>query len=437
MQGKRKRHTRVLPPLSKGTIPASGKGINIRFLDDAEAGYDTVSQPLFDELPSYRLKTDDAIGLLAAIVDSSDDAIVSKTLDGVITSWNKAAELLFGYSAEEAIGQHITLIIPANRSDEETIILQKLCRGERLEHFDTVCMCKDGTTRDVSLTISPLKGAGGTIVGASTIARDITREKEADRELLDSNEHYRALATALDTQVQFRTQELQRRNSEILRQAEQLRDLSVKLLRAQDAERRHIARELHDSAGQTLAALSLQLGRLADDAKHDPSQLAKSIDAAERLVQHLSQEIRTTSYLLHPPLLDDSGLTSALHWYAQGLKERSGLDIHLHAPDDFGRFDPDMELALFRLVQECLTNIHRHSGSKTAIIRLGREGDKLRIDVQDYGKGIPPEQLTEIQSHSAGVGIRGMRERLRQFGGELTIDSDSSGTTISAVVPSK
>lgn len=157
----------------------------------------------------------------------------------------------------------------------------------------------------------------------------------------------------------------------------------------------------------------------------------------DSLVQHLSQEIRTTSYLLHPPLLDGSGLTSALRWYAQGLEERSGLDIDLNVPDDFGRFDPDMELALFRLVQECLTNIHRHSGSKKAIIRLRREGDKLRIDVQDYGKGIPPEQLSEIQSHSAGVGIRGMREHLRQFGGELAIDSGSSGTTISAVLPSK
>lgn len=110
-------------------------------------------------------------------------------------------------------------------------------------------------------------------------------------------------------------------------------------------------------------------------------------------------------------MLDESGLTSALRWYAQGLKERSGLGIDLNAPDDFGRLDPDVELALFRLVPECLTNIHRHSGSKTAIIRLRRDGDKLRVDVQDYGKGIPPEQLTAIQSHISGVGIRGMRER--------------------------
>jgi PAS domain S-box-containing protein len=435
-QGKTNKYQQGLTTESKGTIPAPGKDGARPVLNNPDAVYDFFSQSLSEE-PSLRLKTDQAIDLLAAIVDSSNDAIVSKTLDGIITSWNEGAERLYGYSAHEAIGQHISLIIPANRLHEETTILQKISGGQRIEHFDTVRVCKDGTTRDVSLTISPVKDAAGNIVGASKIARDVTGKKQAERALQDSNEHYRILADVLDAQVQLRTQELQRRNSEILRQAELLRELSVRLLRTQDDERRHIARELHDTAGQTLAALALKLGQLAQGAKHNRSQLVKGIEAAEKLVQHLSQEIRTTSYLLHPPLLDEAGLTSALRWYAQGLKERSGLDIELNTADDFGRFDPDMELALFRLVQECLTNIHRHSGSKTAIIRLGREGDKIRIDVQDHGKGMSPEQLNEIQSYRAGVGIRGIRERLRQFGGELTIDSDNSGTTISAVLPSK
>lgn len=265
-------------------------------LNDPESR-DSISQSLLDELPVLRLKADKAIGLLAAIVDSSDDAIVSKTLEGIITSWNAGAERLFGYTSSEAVGQHISLIIPVNRRDEERVIIERIKQGERIEHFDTARIRKDKTLFDVSLTISPVRDASGKIVGASKIARDITERKRIERELRESEERYRTLADALDTQVQFRTQELERSNTA-------LRDLSGRLLESQDDERRHIARELHDSAGQTLAALGMQLARINEDAKKNPAQLAKGIEDAKGLVQHLSQEIRTTSYLLHPPLLD-------------------------------------------------------------------------------------------------------------------------------------
>ena len=231
-------------------------------LNDPETRSDGVSQSLLDELPSLRLKADKAIGLLAAIVDSSDDAIVSKSLGGVITSWNAGAERIFGYTTEEAVGQHISLIIPPNRLSEERIILERLSRGERIDHFDTVRMRKDGTTLDVSLTISPVRDAAGKIIGASKIARDVTQRKRVERALHESEARFRLLADALDTQVQFRTQELQRRNAEILHQSERLRDLSGRLLLIQDQERRHIARELHDSAGQTLVALGMNLAQL-------------------------------------------------------------------------------------------------------------------------------------------------------------------------------
>src|SRR3984893_8602603 len=228
-------------------------------LNDPESRSDGVSQSLLDELPSLRLKADKAIGWLAAIVDSSDDAIISKTLGGVITSWNAGAERIFGYTTEEAVGQHISLIIPPNRLSEERIILERLSRGERIDHFDTVRMRKDGTLLDISLTISPVRDAAGKVVGASKIARDVTQRKRVERALHESEARFRLLADALDTQVQFRTQELQRRNAEILHQSERLRDLSGRLLLIQDEERRHIARELHDSAGQTLVALSMNL----------------------------------------------------------------------------------------------------------------------------------------------------------------------------------
>ena len=408
-------------------------------LDDPETSTDKITQSILDELPVLRLKADKAIGLLASIVDSSDDAIVSKTLEGVITSWNAGAERLFGYTAKEAIGQHISMIIPRDRLDEETRILTRLNQGGRIEHFDTIRVRKDGTTLDVSLSISPVRDAAGNIIGASKIARDISERKRVERELRESEERFRTLADALDTQVQFRTQELRRRNTEILQQSDQLRELSGRLMFAQDEQRRRIARELHDSAGQNLAALGMTLARLENDAKRDPTRLSKSIKDAQDLIQNLTEEIRTTSYLLHPPMLDEMGLSSALRWYIEGLAERSGLSIELNIPDGLGRLAPEVELAIFRLVQECLTNIHRHSGSKTAVIRIAREADKIYAEVQDRGKGMSPERFAEVQSQGlgVGVGIRGMRERVRQSQGELIVDSNALGTKITAIFPAK
>ena len=406
-------------------------------LDDPEAKADQITQSILDELPALRLKSDKAIGLLASIIDSSDDAIVSKTLEGIITSWNRGAERLFGYTAKEAIGQPISMIIPVDRRDEETQILGRLRQGERIDHFDTVRVRKDGTKLDISLTISPVRDAAGRIIGASKIARDITGRKRIERELNESEQRFRTLADALDTQVQFRTQELRRRNAEIMQQSDQLRDLSGRLMSAQDEERRRIARDLHDSAGQNLAALAMTVARIEDEAKRDPARLRETVKEARDLIEGLTREIRTTSYLLHPPMLDEMGLASALGWYLEGLQQRSGLIIELNIPSDFGRLAPDVELAIFRLVQECLTNIHRHSGSKTAVIRIIRGPDKIYAEVQDHGKGMSPERFAEVQSQGAGVGvgIRGMRERVRQAHGELTVDSNALGTKITATFP--
>jgi two-component system, NarL family, sensor kinase len=152
-------------------------------------------------------------------------------------------------------------------------------------------------------------------------------------------------------------------------------------------------------------------------------------------VQQLHRDIRTASYLLHPPLLDESGLYSALSWYTQGLVERSGLQVNLDMSQQFGRLARDVELVVFRLVQECLTNIHRHSGSKTASISIAREPGQITVEIRDQGTGMSPERLAEVQAGASGVGIRGMRERLRQFKGNLKIESDSSGTRILVTIP--
>jgi PAS domain S-box-containing protein len=738
-----------------------------------------------------RKQAERTASLLAAIVDSSDDAIISKKLDGTITSWNQSAERLFGYKAEEAVGQHITLIVPRERRSEEEDILRRLAGGERVDHFETVRKRKDGATVDVSLTISPIRDAAGRVIGASKVARDITERRQAEQALseqarlldlsndaifvrdagdhviywnkaatelygftheealgrvthellqtqfpahlrmikeqlhrderwngelvhtrkdgtkvivisrwvldrkangnalriLETNsditqqkrtekalreseerfraivettpecvklvsadgtllhmnkpglemvgarsadevvgknvydliapedldgfkafnesicrgeqgslqfdivglegkrrhmethaaplrnpdgtlvhlavtadiserklaeellrrseerfralvnassdvvyrmspdwsemreldgrgfiadtgkptkdwlnqyihpddqpfilrtireavrtksmfelehrvrrmdgtlgwtysravpllnisgeiqewfgaasdvtarkeaeENFRKLAQTLDAEVRARTRELEE-------QSDQVRELSWRLLTSQDEERRHIARELHDSAGQTLTVLGISVAQLLQKTGRNAPELAGEAEQIQETVQQLHREIRTTSYLLHPPLLDENGLYSAISWFLKGILERSGLEVQFDISKDFGRLPRDMELVIFRLVQECLTNIHRHSESKTASIRIARETNQITLDIRDQGKGMPPARLAEIQLGRSGVGIGGMRERLRQFEGTMNIESDSSGTRVFATIP--
>jgi PAS domain S-box-containing protein len=469
-------------------------------------------------------QAEEITGLLAAIVASSDDAIISKNLDGIITSWNKSAERIFGYAPEEAIGQHITLVIPPERHAEESDILARLRRGERVDHFETVRRRKDGSLLDVSLTISPVRDLSGRVIGASKVARDITAQKQAERALRESEQRFRVITDASPVLVWMsgtdklcyyfnkgwldfvgRTLEQESGNGwtenlhpedfdrclqiyvsnfearrpfemeyrmrhhtgqyrwildrgvpryapdgtfegyvggcldihDQKQAAEKVRiaDDMTRLMKAQDEERRRIARELHDSAGQTLTVLGLSLAQLVERAQVIAPELAEEGKEIEGVVQQLHREIRTTSYLLHPPLLDECGLASALNMYVEGLAERSHIAITLDVAPDVGRLPGDIELAIFRLVQECLTNIHRHSGSKTALIRIAREGQSVRTEVQDNGTGISPERLAEIQAHGSGVGVRGIRERIRQFHGEMKIESNGSGTSVVVSIP--
>jgi two-component system NarL family sensor kinase len=229
--------------------------------------------------------------------------------------------------------------------------------------------------------------------------------------LRQSEEQFRKLSESLDVEVRSRTRELEERNSEVLRQSEQVRELSWRLLLAQDEERRHIARELHDSAGQTLTVLGMNLVQFVHKTGRNAPELVSDAETIQEMVQQLHRDIRTASYLLHPPLLDESGLYSALNWYTQGLVERSGLQVNVDISQQFGRLVRDVELVVFRLVQECLTNIHRHSGSKTASIRIARESSQIIVEIRDQGKGMSPERLAEVQAGVSGVGIRGMRGR--------------------------
>jgi PAS domain S-box-containing protein len=212
-------------------------------------------------------------------------------------------------------------------------------------------------------------------------------------------------------------------------------EFASRLQHLQDEERKRIARELHDSIGQLLAAISMNSSMVQAQAHKLDAPAARAVSDNAVLVEQVSREIRTISHLLHPPLLDIAGLASALRWYVDGFSERSNIKVELEIPADLGRQPDEIEIAVFRIVQECLSNIHRHSGSATATIRLTQESGRLMVRVQDSGKGIPLEKQRElITMGRGGVGFAGMRERLRHLGGTLEIESKETGTVVRATL---
>ena len=239
-----------------------------------------------------------------------------------------------------------------------------------------------------------------------------------------NSDRIRSTREELEAQVKQRTAQLDTANKD-------LRELTGHVLHLQDDERRRIARELHDSAGQSLAALAMNLSRVETEVKAQMERLTDTVATAAdsaALVNEITRDIRTISYLLHPPMLDEAGLGPALRWYIEGFAERSKIAVDLDLSDEFGRLPQEFETAIFRVVQECLTNILRHSESRVATIRIRRSADDVRIEVRDKGKRISPEKLSEMaSSRTPGVGIRGMQERVRQLGGTLEIDSDGIG----------
>jgi signal transduction histidine kinase len=215
-----------------------------------------------------------------------------------------------------------------------------------------------------------------------------------------------------------------------------LRQLSRHLLRTQDAERRRIGRDLHDSLGQYLAALKMKLAALNAIAGRDAG-VARDIEECVHLADESIKEVRTVSYLLYPPMLEQFGLKSAISWYLDGFSDRSGIKTSFGIGKDFGRLDPDVELAMFRVLQESLTNVHRHSGSSTAEVRLRIQDGEAILEISDHGKGISGnlEKAGTIGIGTLGVGMRGMNERMRQLGGRIELSSSSSGTTVTAIIP--
>jgi two-component system NarL family sensor kinase len=223
--------------------------------------------------------------------------------------------------------------------------------------------------------------------------------------------------------------------SVILERTAELQSLSQRLLKVQDEERRKLARDLHDSTGQTLVALKISVSFLQENCKQDPSTLGL-VSEVVTLADRAIDEIRTMAYLLHPPLLDEVGFPCAAEWYVEGFAKRSGIDVTLDLATNRERLPITMEIALFRVLQESLTNVHRHSGASKVSICFQRQSETAILEIRDFGCGIPAERLVRLREVSAetGVGLAGMRERLNELNGKLEIESDGHGTSIRAIV---
>ena len=325
----------------------------------------------------------------AALLDLANDAIFVKNCEGKISYWNQGAERLYGWRVGEALGRfpaellHSVYPIPLQEIESRDYWEGEIAHSTR-----------NGSVIVVASRWTTVRDNDGKPVAWLEINTDITARKRAE---------------------------------------DAARSLSGRILTLQDEERRRIARGLHDSLGQYLAALKMNLDRIPTS---DGNKATIASECSEIVAKCLT-ETRTISHLLHPPLLDESGFASAARWYVEGFAERSGIKVNLDFPVELGRLHKDVEIALFRAVQEALTNVHRHSDGSAVDIILRVNAKKVRLEVKDDGRGIPQEHLKRLTEGAAvaGVGIAGMRERVRELGGSLEIQSKGEGTKVIITVP--
>ncbi|MBI3846607.1 MAG: PAS domain S-box protein [Planctomycetes bacterium] len=321
------------------------------------------------------------------------------TLEGRFLQVNATYCAITGYSPDELFQRDFRSITHPDDLSDNLRLLRQLLDGSIPSFFiEKRYVKKDGSIVWVRNSVSTTRDAQGRPMNMVALVEDITERKRCD---------------------------------------EDLRELSGRIIRLQDEERRRIARELHDSTAQGLAAVSINLTLLKKSAAALDENTQRAIDESLAMTEQATREIRTLSYLLHPPLLDEAGLPSAIRWYADGFTKRSGIEIALDVPTDLGRMPVDVETTIFRVVQEALTNVHRHSGSRSAGIRVARDESGVVLEVWDEGSGIVPKSPVCSSDGIAGlgVGIAGMRERARQLGGVLDIVSSNTGTTVQMRLP--
>jgi two-component system NarL family sensor kinase len=341
----------------------------------------------------------DALPVGVAVVDRSGDIILSNPASHRI--WSGSIRAGCERYAESKGWWHAT---GTRLAPDEWASVRALVNGETCVNEVIDIEAFDGARKIIYNSAVPIRDTEERITGAVIVNEDISASKTAERQL---NASYN-----------------------------QMRTLTGRLLRAQDDERRRIAQMLHETTAQDLAALKMLLARLNRTADGLSDSERGALTESMALAEQSMAEIRTLSYLLYPPFLDETGLLPALRWYAAGFAERSGITVDLELPETFDRLPLDTETALFRVVQESLINIHRHAGSQTARIRLQCDAETLELEIADRGHGIPRASLERIRSGGGvGVGIAGMSERTKQLGGRLEIASSDRGTTVRARLP--
>jgi PAS domain S-box-containing protein len=343
-----------------------------------------------------------------------DYAIFVLDPEGNILTWNPGAEAMKGYTKDEIVGKNFSKFylpeaVESGWPQRELALAQQEGRfadeGWRVR--------KDGKSFWASIVISPLHAEDGKLSGFAKVTQDLTERRQAEERVQALNLELRNRVSQLDESrrvIELRTFELQK--------------LSARLLEIQDEERRRLARELHDDLGQQLAAIKMMLGN------------AGRSEEVREMTDVAISTVRNISYLLHPPLLDETGLRAALYWYIDGLAKRSSIKISLTiTPQIFPRLSADIETTIFRVVQESLTNVYRHANSESARVEIEKQPDWVAVRVRDYGKGVSPETAGQSHSSRLGIGIAGMRERVRQFGGELTVSRAEPGTLVETKIP--
>jgi two-component system NarL family sensor kinase len=337
------------------------------------------------------------------LVETIDEGAATLSNDGTILYSNRSFANIFDAQLERFIGTPIENFVSGEYVNALRALI--LSAADGVARGEIRLRARDGRARTVRLTLTRSNDFG--METLCVVATELT-------ELVETNEALRVTESSL-------------------------RQLSGRLLQLQDEERRRIARDLHDTTGQKIAALSMSLDRVARLLDTRKPERQEALNEGRDIVRMIGEEIRTLSYLLHPPLLDESGLGSAIRWYAEGFQKRSGIQLTVNISPDLGRLSTEVEMALFRVVQESLTNVHRYSGSPDAEISVVGEPDAIKLEVIDHGKGIEAGTArVKVEGIAAlGVGIPGMRERLRQLGGQLEVDFGRDGTRVSASVPFK